>query len=250
MLNDKEKLEYNVLTIINEADGKPLGCGSLAVRLQALGYSFSEATVGRILRDLDISGLTERAGFQGRKLSEMGTGHLISLAEKDRRLRQGAELLAAVQGHTREQLLEVLIARRAIEGELAALAAENATPEEIRSLKSALDHQQSMLDTGDGVAAADVEFHSRIVQMAKNRVLAAAIALIRQDTQLSPVLEHIRFRVRSLVIVDHQKIAESIESGKSEKARAAMTEHINNLIADVEKYWSVKEPPTDQPSLD
>ncbi|MDF2875687.1 MAG: hypothetical protein K0R22_2370 [Sporomusa sp.] len=223
-LSDKENLEYDILSIINESNGRPMGCGSIAVKLQALGYSFSEATVGRILRDLDIAGLTEKAGFQGRKLSNSGSERLCDLAGKERRQKQGEELMAAVQGHTREQLLEVLIARRAIEGELAYLAAQNATPEEVRALQAAL-------------TAEDVEFHNIIVNMAQNRVLAAAVSLIRQDTQLSPVLEHIRLQVHSLVHVDHQKIAESIGSGNGDKARAAMIEHINNLISDVEKYW-------------
>ncbi|QDR78972.1 FCD domain-containing protein [Sporomusa termitida] len=223
-LSDKENLEYDILSIINESNGRPMGCGSIAVKLQSLGYSFSEATVGRILRDMDIAGWTEKAGFQGRRLSGSGSERLEDLAGKERRQKQGEELLAAVQGHTREQLLEVLIARRAIEGELAYLAAQNAKPEEIQALQAAL-------------AAEDVVFHGIIVNMARNRVLAAAISLIRQDTQLSPVLEHIRLQVHSLVHVDHQKIAESIRSGNGDKARAAMIEHINNLISDVEKYW-------------
>jgi GntR family L-lactate dehydrogenase operon transcriptional regulator len=237
VLNDKEKLEHDILSIIGESDGRPMGCGSVSIKMQSFGYSFSEATIGRILRDLDMAGLTEKAGFRGRKLSSVGSERLCHLAGKERRLKQGEELLAAVQGHTREQLLEVLIARRAIESELAYLAAQNAKPEEVHILHAALARQRHMLDFHEGAAAEDVAFHNIIVSMAGNRVLAAAVNLIRQDTQLSPVLEHIRLHVRSLVYVDHEKIVEAIKNRDSDKARAAMVKHINNLISDVEKYW-------------
>ena len=236
MLSDREKLEYDVLTIIRDANG-PMGCGSLAVKLQSLGHSVSEATVGRILRDLDFAGFTEKAGFRGRKLSADGQGRLAKLENKDRRLKWGQELMAAVQGHTKEQLLEVLVARRVIESELAYLAAKNASKLELASLKAILDRQRYMLECGDGAATEDVDFHNIIALMSRNRVLAAAIALIRQDTQLSPILEHIRLHVQSLVYVDHQKIVENIANGQADEAKASMVEHINNLIRDVERYW-------------
>jgi GntR family L-lactate dehydrogenase operon transcriptional regulator len=216
-----------------------MGCGSIAIKLQAAGHSVSEATVGRILRDLDFAGFTEKAGFRGRKLSELGTDRLTELDGRERRSKWGAELMDAVQGHTKENLLEVLTARKAIESELAYLAAQNAIPDEVRRLKAVLDRQRAVLDCGDGAASEDVDFHNIIAEMARNRVLAAAVALIRQDTQLSPVLEHIRLHVHSLVYVDHQKIVNDIASGNKEGARAAMVEHINNLIRDVEKYWEL-----------
>ncbi|HAK72344.1 MAG TPA: GntR family transcriptional regulator [Sporomusaceae bacterium] len=237
MLSSKENLEYDILLIIGEASGRPMGCGSIAIKLQSMGHACSEATVGRILRDLDIAGFTEKAGFQGRKLSDLGSERLNELVGRAHRLKQGQELMAAVQGHTREQLLEVLIARRAIEGELAYLAALQAKPGEIEALKSVLARQRSIREFSEGASAEDVEFHTIIVKMAQNRVLAAAIALIRQDTQLSPILEHIRFQVHSAANVDHQRIIEGIESGDGARARTAMIEHINNLINDVETYW-------------
>lgn len=238
MLSEKEKIEYNILMIIRDAEGQPIGCGSISVKLQSLGHSFSEATVGRFLREMDFSGFTQKAGFRGRMLSGTGQDRLAELDGKERRLKCGEELMVAVQGHTKEQLLEVLIARRAIESELTFLAAQNASPDEIRTIKGVLARQIAALQNGDSAAAEDVEFHNQIVHMARNRILAAAVALIRQDTLLSPVLERIKRHVHSLPhVVDHQKIVENIAKGNGELARAAMVEHINSLIGDVEKYW-------------
>ncbi|MBU2700052.1 GntR family L-lactate dehydrogenase operon transcriptional regulator [Sporomusaceae bacterium BoRhaA] len=238
MLSDREKVEYDILRIIRDAAGQPMGCGSIAIKLQAVGYSFSEATVGRILRDLDFAGFTQKAGFRGRNLSNIGIDRLAELKERERQFKFGEELLAAVQGHSKEELLEVLIARRAIESELAYLAAKNAKPDEVCKLKAVLARQFSMLKNGNSAAAEDVNFHNQITNMARNRVLAAAVALIRQDTMLPPVMEQIKRQVHSLLhVTDHQKIVENIASGNGEGARAAVVENINNLIADVEKYW-------------
>lgn len=250
MLSEKERLECDVLSIMKDSL-QAMGCGSICVKLRSQGHSISEATIGRVLRELDGAGYTEKSGYQGRRLSAQGIDRLAELGDKDRRLKWGAELIGAVQGHTKEQLLEVLIARRVIESELAYLAAKNATNETRQQLSQVLDRQRSVLDSGAGAAEEDVEFHNIIASMACNRVLAAAVALIRQDTQLSPLLEYIRLHVCSLVYVDHQKIFDNIINGQPDKAKEAMSEHIDNLIHDVEKYWELidKEFDNGHPSL-
>ncbi|MEN6567555.1 MAG: FCD domain-containing protein [Veillonellales bacterium] len=236
MLSNKEKIERDILRIVRDAK-KPIGCGIISTLLQAEGYSVSEATVGRVLRDLDNMDYTEKAGYQGRTLSCTGEKRLIELCKEERRLQWGVEFAEALQGHTKEQLLEVLVARRAIESELAALAAQNATSEQCSILQQILQCQRTTTDFGGTTAQEDIEFHAAIAQMSGNAVLKAAIALIRQDTQLSPVLEYIRKRVHSVVFIDHQKIYQSINDRNSPAAREAMIQHINNLIHDVESYW-------------
>ncbi len=236
MENDKERMEYAVLTIIRDA-GQPVGCGAISSVLQGRGYTISEATVGRILRDFDIAGYTEKAGYQGRKLSNTGLERINQLDSKQKSLQWGAELADAIKAHTKEQLLEVLVARRAIESELAALAACNGSEEERRELAEILERQRVTLASGRMAAQEDVDFHSQIAHMARNRVLKAAIALIRQDTQLSRVLEFIRKHVHSVVYIDHKIIFTAINLKLPEQAKEATIEHINNLIQDVEKYW-------------
>ena len=131
----------------------------------------------------------------------------------------------------------MLIARRAIESELAALAAVNATEEELRQLNAIVDDQRRTLAAGGMTARQDVDFHAVIARMARNRVLASAVGLIRQDTHLSPVLEYIRKHVHSMIYIDHDNIRKAILARQADQSRQAMITHINNLIADVERYW-------------
>lgn len=238
MLVEKERLEYATLKIICDA-GQPVGCGAISAILQQQGYMISEATVGRLLRDFDVAGYTVKAGYQGRTLSPAGYERMNQLANKEKSLQWGAEFASALQGRSKEQLLEVLVARRAIESEIAALAAIHATCSELHQLREVVESQKLRLESGGVAAQQDVDFHALIAQMARNRVLGAAIALIRQDTQLSPVLEFIRKHVNSLVYIDHKKMYQAICSRQPELARQAMLEHINNLITDVERYWEL-----------
>jgi len=238
MLNARENLERDLLTIIRDS-AQPVGCGHISQVLQNKGHSISEATVGRLLRDLDNQGYTDKAGFQGRSLSAKGLARLEELENKRKSLEWGIEFASALRGHSKAQLLEVLVARRAIESELAYLAARNRSEADAAQLGAILQRQREALDAGGGAAQEDVEFHALIARMAGNRILGAAIALIRQDTQLSPVLEYIRRRVKSAVYIDHQRIAEAIAAGQADLARELMTEHINNLMKDVEKYWKM-----------
>ena len=236
VLNKTETLEREILLIIRDAS-QPVGCGAISALLRRQGQGISEATVGRLLRDFDLAGYTDKAGFQGRTLSEEGRERLQELLHKDHHLRWGVELARAVQGHTKEQLLEVLVARRAVESELAALAAQNRREEDCRELEAIVERQRQALENRGGAAEEDVDFHALIARMAGNRVLSAAMGLIRQDTQLSPVLEYIRQHVNSLVYVDHCQVLEAVRGQRPEEARAAMSRHINNIMDDVERYW-------------
>jgi len=238
LLNEKETLEKEILLLLRDS-AQPVGCGSLCAALQSKGVRISEATTGRLLRDFDNQGYTNKAGYQGRNLSPTGESRLTELLHAERRLRWSAELSQAVQGHTKEQLLEVLFARSAIEGALATLAAKNATQSDIATLTEILQQQKKMAEPDMIAANEDVAFHAELARIANNKILAASIGLIRQDHQLSPVLETIRRRVGSQVYIDHKRIFEAICSHDPVAAKAAMCSHIENLVHDVEKYWDI-----------
>ena len=236
MLNEKEAVEKELLLLLRDST-QPAGCGSLCAALQARGFRISEATTGRLLRDFDLQSYTEKSGYQGRCLSSAGEARLQQLLQRERRQQWREELTSAVQGHTKEELLEVLVARDAIEGALAALAAQNATPDDVVALTHVLTRQQLRAETEQVAADEDVAFHEELARIAGNKILRASIGLIRQDHQLSPVLETIRRRVGSKIHIDHQRIVDAIRVQDPEAAKAAMHQHITGLIHDVEKYW-------------
>ena len=73
----KEVEKLVLLYLSNNA--APQGAGSVCNFLRDNKISLGEATVGRVLRQLDEMGYLEKNGFKGRHLSQKGKLHLKKL---------------------------------------------------------------------------------------------------------------------------------------------------------------------------
>lgn len=240
-ISAKDKIERDMLAIISNADGQPLGCGAISNLLSKHGQNISEATVGRYLRDFDNMKYTEKVSNQGRILSQKGKDRIGTISNQEATFLGGIRFAETIRSHTKEDLIEVLVARRAIESELAYLAALNNNKNCRDKLKMIIEEQKKQIADVTSFSGQDVVFHKAVAKMAQNRVLEAAISLIRQDTQLSPILTHIRKEVNKRIYIDHMTIYEAIVAGKPEEAREAMKAHIDGLVQDVINYWEQKE---------
>jgi GntR family L-lactate dehydrogenase operon transcriptional regulator len=229
------QFEHTVLHLLEATEG-PAGSGTLMERLDDLGFRVSEPTVGRFLRVLDRRGLTERVSNKGRGLTEAGRERLTELCEAESQVHYGRELLRSIRTTTVEEIVEVLIARRALERETARLAAERATDEDIARLEEAVRQQRAALDSGRVAAEADVRFHALVAQASRNRVLAAAIALIRRDRQITMTLDAMLRRTTHRYAVGHEGIVAAIRRRDPRAAERAMLGHIDTVIADVRAY--------------
>jgi GntR family L-lactate dehydrogenase operon transcriptional regulator len=236
MLSEREYQEYLALQIISQSTS-PVGSGYLSREMKKINQVVSEATAGRILNRLDNGGYTTKIGFQGRVLTKEGNSRHKYLDGKKTRLAQGEEFFSVLHKQTKERLIDILVARRAIEKELARLAAQKATPEEVQEMWAIQRLQFEHASRSDGTAEQDVLFHRAIANASRNPVLISAIEMIRQDGQLTPVFEYIRKTVHSVISYDHAQVIMAIENHNPDQAEAAMVRHIENLISDVKKYW-------------
>jgi GntR family L-lactate dehydrogenase operon transcriptional regulator len=238
MLTDRARQEHLALLVIQQSES-PVGSGYLSRELRKYGWEVSEATAGRILANYDNAGYTNKVGFQGRVLSQVGIDRLREHEEKKVRFDQGFEFFKILETKTPDELIDILVARRGIEREIARLAAKNASEEEIKELWQIQNLQKARVAHSKGGAAEqDVAFHRVLARASRNKVLEAAMNLIRQDAQLTPVLEYIRQEVYSIVSLDHANIAKAVELRDADMAEMAMIAHIENLIRDVKRYWS------------
>ena len=228
--------EYQILKILGESDA-PLGSGTISDKLKTMDIDISEATIGRSLRRLDSKGLTERAGFQGRYLTGAGIKALEEY-EHDQDLQVKTHyMMRLARAGAKDELLHILVARRTIEKETCRLAAEKATDDDLEKLADIVDRHMGHIQNGISGASEDTEFHKTIAKIGGNKFLAAALDLIRQDGQLSPVFEYIREKVGSTVVIDHKKILEALQKRDPGAAEGAMAAHMENVIKDVNKYW-------------
>lgn len=232
----EEELQYRILSKVAESK-VPVGSGALAQELRNAGFQISEATAGRILRQLDADGLTERSGYRGRELTPLGYQRLAQLKEKLTWKSYSNEFMKSLKVHGRNELLDLLVARRAIERENARLAALNARPEHLDVMRAVIARHELHFKEGI-VTVDDIQFHRAIAEAGGNRVLLAATDLIRQNIELTTALEVIRRKFRRGVIVDHKRILAAIESRDPEASEAAMIAHLENVIRDVNAYWN------------
>lgn len=214
----------------------PVGSGTACEILTREGFQVSEATVGRLLRYMDSQGYTQRLGFRGRSLTDQGRDYIDRLADRENRQHYSDTLARIVRSQSLDDLLDTLVARRAIEREIARLAAQNITSGQAKELQVIVEEYKSA--QGDRVADGDVAFHHALATAAGNKVLMAALNLIRKDAQLSPVFGYIREQLHRKVFSDHKLIFDAVTAKDSMAAELAMVNHIENLIADVQKYWT------------
>lgn len=228
-------LDHVLLRLLAEQDG-PVGSGTLQERLQGLGYAGSEPTVGRALRTLDRRGFTARVSNRGRALTDAGRQRLRQLDEAAAQRHYERELLRTIRPTTIDDLLDVLVARRALEREIARLAAEHATAAEIAGLEAAIAEQRRALAATGVAIEADIRFHTLLARASRNRVLAAAIDLIRRDQQATLQLDAILKQTAHHWAVGHERILRAVKRRAPAAAERAMLEHIDTLIADIRRY--------------
>lgn len=236
MIQEFAEQEYFVLHLLSLSD-EPLGAGSIREELGCSGMEMSEASVGRFLRELDTRGFTSRVGFQGRVLTPRGEKRLGELLTEREKIVSTDAFLEAVKSREKDMLLEILVARRAIEREMAALAAASRSKSDIAALRDILDRQNSLLSRGEPMASTDPEFHEEVARISGNKVLQSAVEIIRRSGEGASFFEYIRTKVGSAVGTDHEAVFEAIAAGDPEAASAAMTLHIDNIIRDVRIYW-------------
>jgi GntR family L-lactate dehydrogenase operon transcriptional regulator len=152
--------------------------------------------------------------------------HQRSLAE---------DFFQTLRGHSPEQLLDVLLARRAIERETSRLAALRGSEADIAAILAYGEILDNHTRGNVQVAVMDRTFHEAIANAAKNKVLAAALRLVRQNGAIRNLFISIRAREGYVLGGDHQAIAEAIARKDPHAAEEAMLRHIDNIIRDVQK---------------
>ncbi len=138
--------------------------------------------------------------------------------------------------------LELIRARRVLEGEIAAIAATSAKRKDIAAMGLALDAMIG--DAGKGILPlqGDRDFHSAIVQACGNSVLIDTVQRF-WDARRGPMFERMvdHFETReswNAAIDEHQKILAAIRQHDASQARAAMHEHMDRSHTRFNVSWS------------
>jgi GntR family L-lactate dehydrogenase operon transcriptional regulator len=214
-----------------------MGSGTLFYELSKRGNALSAPTIGRKLRDLEHRGLVAKVSVEGRVLTTAGQ-NLLQKLEHDRKLEiSGEQLLKLLKRSGRKDIIDQLKARRLIEGETAALAASNATAAQLARLEQYIRQEYDLVEHGESGIKADVNFHDTIAEASGSSVLAALVIMLRSQMWLNQVITAIRTKVGGRLVVEHEPVVKALKARDPERARKAMQQHLDQLIADVDRYW-------------
>jgi GntR family transcriptional repressor for pyruvate dehydrogenase complex len=180
-------------------------------------FKVSRSTVREAILSLETMRLVER---------RQGDGTYV-IATSEEALVQ--PLASSLFGE-KDDLIDIFYLRKIIEPEVAQIAAENATAEEIEELEKILAQQQVGMIGGQEVHT-DSAFHHLLARMAKNRVLERlmmALVDLLGETRDEYLQSEERRRGSAK---GHRQILDAIRARNGKAARQAMLRH----LADVEK---------------
>jgi GntR family L-lactate dehydrogenase operon transcriptional regulator len=227
-LAPETNLTYKVLSYMAREEG-PVGASALCKWLNQNGTQIGEATVGRLLRELDTQNLTQRAGYQGRTLTEQGQEALAQMRHEQNVLRTSVDLMEALDVKTRRQAIDVLVAGRAIEREAARLAALNATAADVAALEE-LAECYDAAERAAAIAQMDFAFHVLLAELSGNKVLQTAAQLTHARALTSAILTPVHLELKPTVSHQHREILAAIRARDPEAAERAMADHLEHVI--------------------
>lgn len=179
-------------------------------------FKISRTSVREALRALESQGMI---------ISKTGMGNFIA----DLPVESFVAPLARLLVEEKTALADIFELRKLIEPQIASLAAERATLEEIERMKSLLEKQREQVEAGATGVDADTEFHFAIGQATQNHAIEKLVS------GLLDVLSHSREESlqtpgrREASIASHLAIVDAIERHDQAQAREAMRHHIEQV---------------------
>ncbi|WP_085317109.1 FadR/GntR family transcriptional regulator [Derxia lacustris] len=172
--------------------------------------------------------------------SRQGSGVFV-LAADTMPLRFDPEVVAS-----REAVVQIAEVRRALEAEVAALAAARRVPADIARLEQAFAAIDAAVAAGHDGVDEDVAFHRAIADTARNPFLISTLQYMRQflhgATRVTRANEARRHDFATAVRSEHEAILLGIAAGEPARARDAASRHMNNAILRIEaadpSFWS------------
>ena len=168
-----------------------------------------------------IQALSDRKVLESRR----GAGTYVCAADESALIDSfGAAIRAQ-----RDLIKEIFDFRLLIEPQIAMLAAENITPEELDRLKIIVCDQERKILAGKEDRELDSAFHFGLAAASKNRIIMQVMDKVNEilnESRSESLWNEIR---RKTSIIGHLKIIDALENRDPGMAREAMREHLSSV---------------------
>jgi DNA-binding GntR family transcriptional regulator len=167
------------------------------------------------------SDLAERFGVSRTPIREaLQRLETQSLLERD-----GRSLIVASLDHN--QMSELYVVRRELEGLAARLAARHASPEEVRLLRDMVTADDALVDDPSALSRANKRFHKQIHLASHNRYLVQQLDLVHRTMALMATTSLAAQGRGQIAQAEHDGIVSAIEARDEEAAETALRDHIS-----------------------
>jgi GntR family transcriptional repressor for pyruvate dehydrogenase complex len=183
-----------------------------AERVLAETLSVGRSSIREALRMLESRGLIASAGHGTFTVAEYGNPLNASLA-----------LLMEMRDGDLRELFEV---RKVLEVEMAGLAAERRTDEDVERMRRAIETMEAGIGSAERYIDGDLEFHQAVVAATRNRIALSMMEAIR-DVMRRALLSIYRIPgspERSME--QHRSILDAVADGTPDLARDRAREHL------------------------
>ena len=167
------------------------------------------------------SELAERFGVSRTPIREA----LQRLETQSLLARDGRSLIVASLDHN--QMAELYVVRRELEGLAARLAARHATEEEVRILREMVEEDNALQDNPRALSRANRRFHKQIHLASHNRYLVQQLDLVHRTMALMATTSLAAEGRGAIAQGEHDAIVSAIAARDEDAADAALREHIS-----------------------
>lgn len=189
-------------------------------------------SITHLAKELEVSTGSVREAL--RSLQSMGLvriehGRGVFVAD----VRLSMDLANRFQEVTIGLIIALTEARRILEPELAALAAERGTDGELDALECLARQMEDEASQGLDFVEPDVQFHRRIVQAARNPILYQLMESVHDLFLESRRITSTEAGMTARAVRYHLLIAEAIRDRNAPQARLLMLAHMNDALSGV-----------------
>ncbi|WP_299040898.1 GntR family transcriptional regulator [uncultured Tateyamaria sp.] len=139
--------------------------------------------------------------------------------------RDGRSLIVASLDHN--QMSELYVVRRELEGLAASLAAQHATAEEVRILREMVEADNELVNDPPALSRANRRFHTQIHLASHNRYLVQQLDLVHRTMALMATTSLAAQGRTRIAQEEHDRIVRAIEAKNEAEAGQALRDHIS-----------------------
>ncbi|MEL6609167.1 MAG: GntR family transcriptional regulator [Pseudomonadota bacterium] len=142
--------------------------------------------------------------------------------------RDGRSLIVASLDHN--QMAELYIVRAELEGLAAQLAAQHATPEELRVLQEMVDDDFRLVDDPLALSQSNRRFHKQVHLASHNRFLIQQLDLVHRSMALLATTSLAVEGRGAVALQEHQALVDALVARDGTAASAALKGHLSQAF--------------------